>query len=263
MDNSNSLKILHHDLGTYSYDATVYPLADLHIGSPGFNEKKFKALAQYITITPNTYCVLNGDILEMATKNSIGNSYEALRPRDQKNLAIELLGSLAEAGKILAYIDGNHELRASKEVDEFPGETICQALNIPELYSPDGVFLFLRVGQDLNANQRNTYTTFVLHGFSGARTSGGKANQLEAMAQCVVADCYIAGHVHQKMLFNKEIIVPELRYNSLKPKTQHFISTGSFLEWSGYAIRRGYSPASLGAPHIIFSGTKHNIKTVI
>ncbi len=204
--------------------------------------------------------MINGDVLEMATRGSIGGIYDTLRPKEQRMLAVKYLKPLADAGKILSYVDGNHEARAAKDTDEYTGELICTMLGIPSVYDPDGAFLFLSVGYDRakGESNRNIYTLYMLHGWSGSRMVGGKANNLESLAKSVVADIYLSSHTHTKITFSRRTLIPESRSKTLRWKKQLFVSAGSFLEWSGYAIRRGYSPATLGSPRIRLDGRRHD-----
>lgn len=257
------LKVLRYDLdalvGKELDNAYIIPLSDLHIGS-AFDETKFLGYRDWILERENAFCVINGDVLEMATKNSVGNVYDTMRPKEQKELAIKLLKPLADAGKILAYLDGNHEARASKETDEFVGEYICNMLGIPERYDPDGIFLFLTLGHDRKQGSRQknrlTYTIFMLHGWAGGKRVGSKANNLEDMAKSVVCDIYIASHTHQKLVFPRRVLIPDNRSKTLRFRKQLFVSAGSFLEWEGYSVRKGYTPASLGSPRIRLNGER-------
>ena len=253
------MRTITHDLGADIDTAYIIPLSDLHIGAE-FDDKKFFGYRDWILERPNAYCVINGDVLDMATKNSIGGLYDTLRPKEQRKLAVKYLQPLADAGKILAYVDGNHEARAAKDTDEFTGELICSMLGIPSVYDPDGAFLFLNVGHDRAKGEKNriTYTMFMLHGWSGSRMVGGKANNLESLSKSVVADIYLASHTHTKIAFSRRTLIPDTRTKTLRWKKQLFVSAGSFLEWSGYAIRRGYSPATLGSPRIRLDGTRHD-----
>jgi len=259
MSDVQGLKVVRHDLGADIDAAYIIPLSDLHIGS-AFDERKFLGYRDWILERPNAYCIINGDVLEMATKNSVGNAYEALRPKQQKEMAIKYLQPLAEEGRILAYLDGNHEWRVAKDTDEYPGEYICSMMGIPSVYDSDGILLFLNVGYDRkhNAQSRVTYTIFMLHGWTGARRVGGKANNLEDMAKSVQADIYVASHTHQKFAFSRRVVIPETRSKTLRYKKQLFVSAGSFLDWDGYAIRKGYNPATLGSPRIRLDGTRHD-----
>lgn len=260
------LKVIHHDLGEQTESVYIVPLSDLHIGAE-FDDTKFLGYREWILERPNAYCIINGDVLEMAVKNSVGDTYGTLRPKEQRQLAIKFLEPLAKAGRILAYVDGNHEYRVMKDTDEYPGEQICAMLGIPSVYDPNGVFLFLSVGHGRgkgdSKRNRLVYTVFCLHGWSGSRTIGGKANNLQSMSNSVVSDIYIASHTHQKFMFPRRIAIPEARTKTLRFKKQVFVSAGSFMEWDGYAIRKGYNPASLGSPRIRLDGTRHDIHVSI
>ena len=236
------------------------PLSDLHIGAE-FDEKKFIGYRDWIMERDNAYTVINGDVLDMVTKGSIGNQADAtMRPSEQRKYAVKLLKPLADAGKILAYLDGNHEYRAAKDTDEFVGETICELLGISDVYDRNGVVLFLNVGHDRKKGIKNriTYSVFMLHGWAGGKKYGGLANALESMAASVVADVYIISHSHKKIAFSRRVMLPDTRTKSLRWKKQLFFSSGSFLDWAGYAVQKGYNPATMGSPRLRLSGLTHD-----
>ncbi len=247
-------------MGVNTKLARIVPLSDMHIGSPAFDDRKFFRYQKYILDTPDTYCVIDGDVLEMSTKGSVGDVFEGLRPREQRKLAVKYLQPLATAKKILGYVDGNHEARTKKESDEFIGEEICEQLGIPNLYSPDGLLLYLSVGYNSAENKKNriVYTMFMLHGWSGARTVGGKFGNLEKMRNIVVADLFVCAHTHQKGAFPLRIMVPDVRTKAPVWKKQLFVSCGSFMEYEGYAVRAGYGPTAMGAPNIELCGTRRD-----
>ena len=262
------IKTIHHDLGIDTEAVSIVPLSDLHLGAE-FNPEPFYKYREWILAEPNRYCVLNGDILDMAIKSSIGDVYTSMRPKEQIDLAVRMLQPLAAENRILAYLDGNHEYRVTKEVDIHPGEHICALLGIPRLYDANGCVLFLSVGHNrkkagTSGNHkkvnRMTYTIFMLHGSRGGRRIGGKANALEDMQSVCVCDCYIVAHTHQKMVFSKKIIIPEGRNKTLKYKEQTFVNCGSFLDYAEYAIRKGYPPGVTGTPIIELDGTRHEVR---
>lgn len=258
------LKTVYHDLGEDVDKVYLVPLSDLHIGA-GFDQKKFEDYRQWILDTENAYCVINGDVIDNAISESIGDTYGTMRPDEQKELAEELLKPLANDGKILAWLEGNHEFRTAKRTDEFVGKTLCKLLGLHtkehSIYDPDGVFLFLNVGHDRTKGRKSrlTYTGFMLHGYTNARRMGGRVNALEDMSRSVVCDFYITSHTHNKFMFPKKIVVPDTRTKTIRYKKQVFASSGSFMEWDGYAIRKGYAPANMGSPTLEFSGIKRNI----
>ena len=173
--------------------------------------------------------MINGDVVDNAITESIGDTYGTMRPDEQKELAEDLIRPLAEAGKILAWVDGNHEIRTARQTDEYIGKTLCKILGLHtkkhSIYSPDGVFLFLNVGYDKKKGKRNriTYTGFMLHGFSGGKRMGGKVNAAEDMARSVVSDFYIVSHTHTKFAFPGRIIMPDTRTKTIRYRKQLFI----------------------------------------
>lgn len=191
--------------------------------------------------------------------------FDSIRPREQRKLAVKYLKPLADEGKILAYLDGNHEWRATKDSDEYIGEEICDALGIPSVYGEDGIYMFLSVGHNASENKstRIIYTAFMLHGWTGARTVGGKFTNLANMQNIALADMYICSHVHQKGAFPLEVMVPDVNKKKVAWSKQLFISTGSFLEYSGYAVRAGYGPTTLGSPRIELNGRKKEFHALV
>ena len=244
------------DFGIDTEMIHLVPLSDLHIGSPQFDESLFLKYREWILDSKDTYCVLNGDIMEMATKSSVGSVFEGLRPREQRKLVVKYLRPLAEQGKILAYVDGNHEARAKKESDEYLGEEVCSELGIPSAYAEDAALLFLTVGYDRSEGRktRNVYVIYMLHGWTGARRVGGKMNNLEDLQRIAVADIFVSSHVHQIGAFPKKIMIPDSSRKRVRWKKQLFVSTGAFLEYEGYAVAKGYPPSAMGSPCITLLG---------
>ena len=243
--------------------AYLIGLSDLHIGDPRFSEKKFIGYRDWILSRENALCIVNGDVVDNATKSSIGDTYEAvLNPRQQIEKAVKLFKPLADAGRICAWNDGNHESRTYKESGLSIGEHICGLLGIPEAYSNEGALVKIRVGSR-RGHQKNgkplVYMIYATHGRSGSRKVGGKANAAEDMQGIIAGvDVYLVSHTHQRFVFTKDILVPDPRRNKVEVKRQLFVSSGSFLEWGGYAEMKGYHPQTMGAPRIRLDGTRHD-----
>lgn len=239
--------------------AYIIPLADTHIGA-GFNVNKFKGYRDWIISKNNAFCVVVGDVTDNSISESIGDTYGTMRPDEQKDLAEEMFAPLAEAGKILAWIDGNHESRSSKKTDQFIGKDICKILGIYDVYDPNGIYMFLSVGYDRNKGERNrnVYTGFMIHGFTGARRVGGKANAMEDMAAGVQADFYICAHAHQKITFPSYSLMPETRSKNVRFKKRSHLMAGSFQSWDGYAIKKCYRPTPMGSPRLRLDGLRHD-----
>lgn len=105
----------------------ILPLSDLHIGDPAFNEPALKNYLKYVQLEPNRYILLNGDILNNATKASVSDIYaETMPPRRQIEHAAELLAPVAD--RILGIVSGNHERRTDKESGISPVEILAEKL---------------------------------------------------------------------------------------------------------------------------------------
>ena len=101
------------------------------------------------------------------------------------------------------------------------------------------------------------------HGFTGSRTTGGKANRLDKLRNIVVTDVYIVSHSHQKITFNKDIFLPDMRNNKMTRKKQTFINTGAYLDYGGYGEVKGYDPTDLGTVTLRLYAAKKNIEVII
>ena len=246
-------------MGVDTESAYIIPLSCLHIGE-GFNLKKFNGYRDWILQRKNAYCLILGDVIGNSIEGSVGGVYGNMRPDEQKDMAEEVLRPLAEAGKILAWVDGNHERRTSKKVDQFIGKDICKVLGIRDVYDPDGIYMFLSVGYDRakGLRNRNVYTGFMIHGYTGARRAGGKANAMEDMSKGVQADFYVCAHAHQKMMFPSGAIIPQTRTKSLAFRKCNYIMAGAFQDWAGYAVRANYTPTPMGSPRLRLDGLRHD-----
>ena len=52
-------------------DATIIPIADIHLGSPGCMEQEFIQFIESIKDKPNVYLILGGDLIDNGTKSSV------------------------------------------------------------------------------------------------------------------------------------------------------------------------------------------------
>jgi ribosomal protein S18 acetylase RimI-like enzyme len=59
-------------------ECEIHTLADLHMGDAQCDYKLIKDRVDYIAKTPNAFCILNGDLMNNATKTSISDSYAEL-----------------------------------------------------------------------------------------------------------------------------------------------------------------------------------------
>ena len=126
-------------------DITILPIADVHIGDKLCNLKLFKEALERIKNEPNTYTIINGDLCNMALKNSKSDVYsDSLSPMEQVIQVTELLKPIKD--KILVIGTGNHEDRTQKETKIDVTRLISRELGIEDRYSNGWWTLFLSFG---------------------------------------------------------------------------------------------------------------------
>jgi predicted MPP superfamily phosphohydrolase len=226
----------------------IVPIADVHIGDAHSDEKMFKNVVQYILEKPNRYVVLNGDLMDMALTMSVSDSYGAKYPPSQQIKRVaDILRPIKE--RILAMGSGNHEFRTYKFTGIDTSRYLALELGIEDRYSENSFVLFLKVGESDNTRlskvKQQVYSIFVQHGAGGGRKIGGKANRLNDSDQIIAdADLYIMGHVHTPMAFPTSTFVSDMQNMTIVRKNKFFLLNNAYLDFGGYGLNHGYSPAS-------------------
>ena len=253
---------LNNETGEIVDNVTIIPIADVHIGDKLSNLKLLKEALQRIKEEPNTYTIINGDLCNMALKNSKSDVYgDTLSPMDQVLKATELLYEIKD--KILVITTGNHEDRTTKETNIDVTRLISKQLGIEDRYSNAWWYLYLTFGQD-KKKRPITYGITGLHGYGGGRKSGGKINRLEDMSNVVIADLYLMSHTHKPISTKSCIYIPYYQSKTLTREEMHYLMTNSFLESDGgYAEKMGFPPSNTSLTEAHLSGSKKKIKVLI
>ena len=138
---------------------------------------------ELILNTPNCYTFILGDMMENATKTSVGNAMfdEAYHMPDQLLILQHKLEPLAAQGKILGIVPGNHELRTERLTGSSSMKTLAYQLNVP--YCGYQGYLKLKV-------QEQTYRALMFHGTGSGTTIGGKVNAAQRLGNVAIADLY-------------------------------------------------------------------------
>lgn len=243
-------------------DITIIPIADVHIGDKLSNLKLLKEALERIKNEPNTYTIINGDLCNMALKNSKSDVYsDNIPPMEQVLRATELLEGIKN--KILVISTGNHEDRTQKETNIDVTRLIARQLGIEDKYANGWWYLYLTFGKDIKG-RTVTYGITGIHGYGGGRKSGGKINRLEDMSQVVIADLYLMSHTHKPISTKNCIYIPYYQSKVLSKQEMYFLMTNSFLESDGgYAEKMGFVPASTSLTEAQLSGVKRKIKLLI
>ena len=119
----------------------LHTFADEHIGDANSDLARLKERIKYVAETPNAYCILNGDILDNASRSSIGDiETRELNIMGQIQHGVELFAPIKD--KILCVTNGNHENRAYRKEGIDISRLIAMQLGIGDAYSPTSALLF-------------------------------------------------------------------------------------------------------------------------
>ncbi len=253
---------LNDECGEIIDKLTIIPIADVHIGDKLSNLKLLKEVLERIKKEKHTYTIINGDLCNMALKNSKSDVYsDSLSPMEQVLKATELLEGIKD--KILVLGTGNHEDRIAKETNIDVTRLIAKQLGIEDRYADAWWYLYLTFGKD-KKGRPITYGITGLHGYGGGRKSGGKINRLEDMSQVVIADLYIMSHTHKPISTKNCIYIPYYQSKTLIKEEMYYLMTNSFLESDGgYAEKMGFPPSNTSLTEAELSGVKKKIKVMI
>ena len=234
----------------------IHLFADEHIGDAHCDFKRLLQRIEYVKNTPNAYCILNGDILDNATKTSIGDIYsQAISPMDQLNHAVQIFGPIKD--KILCITHGNHENRTYKNEGVNLSALIAAQLGLENRYSPTAAVLFLRFGED-SCNRKIRYTIYTLHGSGGGRKEGSKVNRLAEMASIIDTDIYIHSHTHLPVIMRQAFHRVDVVNSKVALVDKLFVNTAANLNYGGYGEAGEFKPSSKETPIIYLSGVKKN-----
>lgn len=248
------MKIIKCDLPKEYKSIEIHTFADLHIGDAHCDEKLIYQRIQEVKEKENAYIILNGDIMNNATKTSISDSYaEELTPMEQ----IERFCSLFEPAKdkILAITQGNHENRTYNKEGIDLSAIVAKQMGLLDKYSKTSAFIFLRFGLN-NKGRKTCYTIYAIHGSGGGRKEGAKAIRLADMASIVDADIYIHSHTHLPMIMKQSFFRVDTSNSFVQNVDKLFINTSSTLNYGGYGEAFEFKPGSKDTPIIYLNGTR-------
>lgn len=257
------MKPIKVDLPKDLKEIEVLIFADEHIGDPGCDMKYLQDRIDYVKNNENAYCILGGDLMDNATKTSIGDTYtQTIPPMKQIDNICELFKPIKK--KILCAVLGNHELRTYKKEGIDPMRCICDRLGCSERYSNTGALVFLRFGKDKhNSNRKLSYTIYATHGSGGGRKEGSKAIRLADMASIVDADIYCHHHTHLPMIMKMDYHRVSMQNSSVSKVTKLFVNSSSNLDYGGYGEAQGFKPSSKDKPKIILNGEIKLAKAIL
>ena len=258
------MKVIKIDLPRDLSLVEIHTFADEHIGDEHSDLKKLLARIEYVKNTPYAYCILNGDIIDNATKTSIGDTYaQVFNPMEQLTKAVEIFAPIKD--KILCITHGNHENRTYKNEGINLSRLMANQLGLSDRYTSTSAALFVRVGAQSRGHKETNgsgkvrkvcYTIYVLHGSGGGRKEGAKANRLADMASIIDTDIYIHSHTHLPMIMKQAFHRIDDRNSTVALVDKLFVNTAANLKYGGYGEAGEFKPSSTDTPVIYLCGTK-------
>lgn len=227
-------------------------LGDFHIGSDGFSEHQLKAYIDWLKRNPKVKIILMGDQLEIG---DISNYLEVQQESFKAQVAhcVELLKPIKD--QIICILEGNHEERYAKEVRNaiHLSRYIALELGIADkvlLPGPQrGQLLIIRVKEN---GKINDYPIYVIHGSTGAIYATN--TQLKRMAFTTKVPLIAHGHTHkifhELYQYRSATEIDGKFYESIYQ--QHWLTTGCFTKYLGYAEQKSYPMTKIGAPFVRF-----------
>ena len=249
------MKVIKVDLPSDLTQIELHTFADEHIGDEHSDLKRVLQRIEYVKNTPNAYCILNGDIIDNATRTSIGDIYtQVFNPMEQLKRAVELFAPIKD--KILAITHGNHENRSYKKEGVNISSLIATQLGLTDRYTPTSAVLFIRFGDGGCHHRKILYTVYVLHGNGGGRKEGAKAIRLADMSSIIDVDIYIHSHTHLPMIMKQSFFRLDNKNSTVAKAGKLFVNTASNLDYGGYGEAGAFKPNSTDTPVIYLCGTK-------
>lgn len=258
------MKVVKIDLPRELLQLEIHTFADEHIGDEHCDLKRLYQRIEYVRDTPNAYCILNGDIIDNATRTSIGDIYaQEFNPMDQLQRAVEIFEPIKD--KILLVTHGNHENRTYKKEGINLSALLATQLGLSDKYTATSAVLFIRFGENSRGAKETNgsgkyrkicYTMYVLHGSGGGRKEGAKAIRLADMASIIDCDCYIHSHTHLPMVMKQGFHRIDPKNSTVALVDKLFVNTAANLDYGGYGEAGEFKPSSKDTPVIYLSGTK-------
>ena len=237
---------------------TIYPIADVHLGSRECMETEFIEFINYVKNTPNVYLILGGDLIDNGLKNSLTNVYRAtMPPSQQKREMANILAPIAH--KVLAAVSGNHERRSSRDSDDDVTYDILAKIDREEVYRENMAFVKLQFGDQNGDGKTNpTYMLVVSHGAGGGRTTSGAVLRAEQFGMVIDGgvDALIVGHTHKPFTTSPGKIFIDKHNNTVSIRPFKVINMTSWLRYGDYAAQKLLLPSAFSLQTLTLKGTK-------
>lgn len=233
---------------------SIIPICDLHLGAYSFMSQAFDNYINYILSNDDVYTIGIGDLVENATKTSVGLGLfeEEMHLDEQLDILAAKLEPLVKAGKLLGLQTGNHEHRTEVLVGLNPMKILAKRLGVP--YLRYQAYFKWVVGDQI-------YHAMTVHGRGNSQTAPGKLNAVMKNINIADVDIYIVGHMHDKIDYVKPVYYIDDATDTLQVKERHFVVAGSLLSyWGSYAEMNALVPTMPGLVRIDLYADEKRVK---
>ena len=241
-------------------DITIYPIADVHLGSIECMEWKWEKFCKTVLSQKNAYLLLAGDLITNNTRNSIGSPFSQIyRPREQKRRMAEYLEPLRD--RILAMTGGNHERRTDRDTDSSPALDIASKLDLEDIYRENMAFLKIQIGNaDRNGQRNPTYSICVTHGNGSSIYTTNAAMRAERFGMAIDGiDAIVVGHIHKPQDFPVGKYFVDTHNNKVSIKQFEVVVCTSWMDGSGYGAQKLLQPTVFSLTKMTLTGDKKRI----
>ena len=239
----------------------IYPIADVHLGAIECMEGVWGRFRRMIEEDPNAYLILAGDLINNATRNSVGDGIfrSTMSPREQKRAMVEHLKPLRN--RILCMVGGNHERRTDRDTDSSPAFDIASKLDIEDVYRDSMAFLKLQFGDMKKSGDRNpTYTFAVTHGAGSSIYTTASPVRAERMGMAIDGvDALVVGHIHKPQTFPVGKYVVDKYNNKVTMRPFRVFVCTSWMEGAPYGLQKMMPPTVFNLSHYELRGDRKAI----
>ena len=231
-------KIIH--LKTDLEKVRIVPVGDIHVGAPEnlCDWAKLIGTLKYIENTPDTYMIGMGDYGDFATKMSHGPSVyqQMLSPQQQYEVILNAFKPLADKGKIIGILSGNHDDWINDAVGINTVRNMARELNTTHFASGASIYIYV--------NDKR-YVFNIRHGVGSAKEPHTKLQSMYKQTRNLFADVMLMGHLHTLAVSKSSYVLEGIEHKTYR------VLTGSFLKWNqSYAMEFGMVPEPTGVAKI-------------
>lgn len=152
------MHVIRVELPKQQNEIEVHVIADVHLSDPNCDIRGVQKRVADIAERDNAYVILAGDLIDNATRSSIGDIYSTqLSPMEQIQLANKTFAPLK--GRILCAVPGNHEERTYRADGIDITWLIANELGAGNRYAPDAALVFVSLGENSRRKSEGRQTT--------------------------------------------------------------------------------------------------------